>query len=162
VNEILDNGLWREKLEHRELMFYQFVRSWVRVTLESLPRMAVPWQKVPGFDILLRALLHQMRAMEVQHYPEALKECLQALLHCEYLTDVFVHVLFQQTRVNDLPNIMAVLDLLNSLFSTLALHKKRVPSNFDFRFFLTGVQRLLSHSSEKIITGTLLLFYNHF
>lgn len=56
------------------------------------------WQDVPGYNIILRAFLLEMKALEIDQYPDSLIEASIALLGNTQLLSVFVTIVFLKTK----------------------------------------------------------------
>jgi len=54
----------------------------------------ISWKDVPGYRVILKAVLLEMKERDVAYYPEALKDATCALLANEKLLNVLVYIVF--------------------------------------------------------------------
>jgi hypothetical protein len=58
----------------------------------------VPWLELPGYLIIIRAFLIEIKIRDIKTYPEALKQAAVSILHNEKLLNIIVVLIFKKTK----------------------------------------------------------------
>lgn len=70
------------------------VKQWAIYVKNTLVSNNINWKDVPGYKVILKVILLEMKERDVQYYPEALKEATYALIANEKLLNVFTYIVF--------------------------------------------------------------------
>jgi hypothetical protein len=73
----------------------------------------VPWLELPGYLIIIRAFLIEIKIRDIKTYPEALKQAAVSILHNEKLLNIIVVLIFKKTNALDVLNVVKTMELLN-------------------------------------------------
>ena len=76
----------------------------------------IVWQDIPGYRIILKSILFEMKEREVSTYPDALIDSTVSLLANEKLLNSFVSIVFKKTNAYDTLSVVATLELVNKWF----------------------------------------------
>mmetsp|Transcript_3420 Transcript_3420/g.2404 ORF Transcript_3420/g.2404 Transcript_3420/m.2404 type:complete len:84 (+) Transcript_3420:1600-1851(+) len=82
------------RISKRGVAFFLIVKQWAEYVMRALVRNRVNWLNVPGYKIILKSVLIEMKTREVAFYPEALKDATCSLLANEKILNVFVTIVF--------------------------------------------------------------------
>ena len=135
----MDLSEWNERISKRGIAFFKFIEYWTSYVLRIMTNNLIPWQDIPGYVILIKAVLYEVKIRKVTNYPEALKEACCALLANENILTILVNIIFKKTSVYDYQIVNASLDFVIFLFKSVHhRYKKSMPSSFDFQFFFKG------------------------
>lgn len=83
----------------RGVAFFFFLDEWGQyVNKTVVVKDHVPWQDLPGYKTLVKALLLELKIREITAYPEALKAASQSILNNRKLLNVYVAIIFYKTK----------------------------------------------------------------
>jgi hypothetical protein len=83
VDRNLAGKYWRDRLRKRGHCFFLFLEHWARhaaVAVGTQPDECTNWREVPGYAVLVKAFLLEMRQRPVTLWPESLRSCMAALV----------------------------------------------------------------------------------
>lgn len=83
VDRNLSVKYWRERLRKRGHCFFLFLEHWARhasVAVGTQPDECTNWRMVPGYAVLVKAFLLEMRQRPVTLWPESMRSCMAALV----------------------------------------------------------------------------------
>eukprot|EP01135_Chromosphaera_perkinsii_P000767 Nk52_evm55s151 gene=Nk52_evmTU55s151 len=177
---------WLQQFETKSQLFFFFFEQLVIHVYDIMPdKDNIVWHEVPGYSILLKALLLEMMERPVEAYPDSLMACAEALLVNTHLLNVLINIAFTKTNAFNLTEVAATLDYLDAWFDSLSSsllpddntnlkgdesgkliaqakeRKGKVQVTFDFSFFVSGLEILLSSEHVQIISNTLRVIVNH-
>ncbi len=101
LQKILSTDKWKMRISKRGVAYFLIVKQWAEYVKRSLVRNNVNWMNVPGYRLILKSILIEMKEREVALYPEALKNATIALISNEKLLNVFVSIVFRKTQAFD-------------------------------------------------------------
>ncbi|EPT28380.1 hypothetical protein TGME49_269990 [Toxoplasma gondii ME49] len=131
---------WKGQFAQRGALFFCFLEQWCRHVFQSSPTPeALTWQQLPGYAILLKALLLEMKLRPVTKYPDSLLNSSGAMLANEKLLSVFSKVLFLKTSVYNSPAVFAALNYVDYWMEVLKIRGQELPTSFDFNFLKKGL-----------------------
>ena len=81
----------------------------------------IPWQDLPGYKKILKAVLIEMKEREIASYPDALIECTNSLLFNSQILSCFTIILFTKTKYFSLSSLMLSV-LMIAVLSSLLLN----------------------------------------
>jgi hypothetical protein len=104
-------------------------------------RNQLPWADVPGYQIIVKAILLEMKARAVKEYPDALVNASAALLLNTAIMPTFITILFSKTNIYDFETVQAAYKILDTWFQCIHSHGKALaPTAIDRRFFVEGLR----------------------
>ncbi len=89
---------WKKRFHRRGIAFFRFLANWTKYVANIAAHETVPWPDIPGYRVLVNALLNEMKLRAVTNYPDALKEAYLELLANETLLTVFVRLVLKLTK----------------------------------------------------------------
>ena len=96
-----------------------------------------------------------MQSREIVFYPDALVEAVKSFLANPRILNVTIRIVFLKTHAFNTVTVMRSMDMAQKWF--LKLNEKRIiiPSDFDWTFFMHGIEKLLNldhgSSTAKVI-----------
>lgn len=161
--EALDTVQWRPRIAKRGMVFYSILAEWCRFVFKTtIVKDLVPWNELPGYKVLVNSFLVELKTKNVLHYPANLKEASIALLLNEKLLNIFVMIVYKNTRLYDNAAVCQIYDLINMWLQTLQLQKKNIPPMFDYSFFFKGIKLVIEQEHALSIAKCLCMIYNNF
>ena len=99
LNDTLEEQDWQNRLSKRGIAFYLFLDDWAKhVNKTVVIKDHVPWQDLPGYNILIKSFLVELKLKDVRRYPEPLLNASCSLLKNEKLLNVFIPIIYNKTR----------------------------------------------------------------
>jgi hypothetical protein len=141
------------------VVFFLIIKNWAENVKKTLVSSKINWNDVPGYKIIMKCVLLEMKHREIINYPDALIECTQALLSNEKLLNVFVTIVFRKTSPIHNSDVLVCLDMITSWMEVLHSQGLEIPSSFDFNFFYQGVQMLIDQDHGVSTSKCLWMLY---
>ena len=155
LQRALASDRWKLRIQKRGVAFFLIIKQWVLYVKNTLVSKNVSWKDVPGYKLILKAMLLELKERDVALYPEALKETTCAMLCNEKLLNVFTTIVFKKTHAYDALAVSGALELVAAWLTTLYKNKQLIPPQFDYMFFFKAISILmdLDHgmSTAKVI-----------
>lgn len=114
---------------------------------------------MPGYKQILRALLIEMNELDIIDYPDSLIEASLAFLRNTELLTVYVGIAFEKTNAYDSTTLCSSLSLVVKWISSIEQMGEPFPSNFDFSFFIKGLNVALEIDHHLSTSRTLWCIY---
>jgi len=125
LGEILEDRDWQNRYAKRGIAYYLFLNEWAKhVNKSVVTKDHVPWQDLPGYAVLIKAFLIELKSKDVRRYPAPLLNASYALLKNEKLLNVFIAIVYNKTRLYESSNVFAVFELINNWLGVLKENKK--------------------------------------
>lgn len=105
--------------------------------------MSVTWSGFPGYLVLVKHLLLEIKYTTEYPYSDEIKESSSILLENENLLNYFVIVIFRKTKLYDGIAVFYCLEMINFWFDVLKTANKKVPLDFNYQFLLKGLYLIL-------------------
>ena len=100
MQNILNLQKWQKRIAKRGVAFFFFLDEWFKYVGKTvIVKENIPWQYVPGYSILLKAFLVELKTREIP-YQEALTSASISILNNEKLISIFITILFAKTKLN--------------------------------------------------------------
>ncbi|KAF4677945.1 WD repeat-containing protein 4 [Perkinsus chesapeaki] len=145
-----EDSRWRRLIGLRTRCFHSFLINWTKNVRQTLGGVAVPraihWHTIPGYIWMVKAVV-----LDIQRYsptltglPDGLVSACGALLAVNpRLLSAFIKACWLRTNVYVQSS---VYDALTYVDFWLTVHFAILPDNFDHRFTLIGIRRILVQS----------------
>ena len=70
--KLLEGKIWRPRFEKKGIGFLYFVKELCHYIHDTIVvKDTIPWQDIPGYNLILRAFLIEMKTKDLHAYPEA-------------------------------------------------------------------------------------------
>jgi Protein of unknown function (DUF1765) len=158
----LNKDQWKLKFQKRGVVFFKLLQKWTNHIYVQNNSKEILWSSLPGYKILLKAFLIEMKERRIVEYPESLVECAAELLHNSKLINVMVRILFSKTNIYDFTSVQESFRVLNILFVSLFTVRKGLPPTFDSEFFYLGIKISLEDENGLNIARCILFIYNQY
>lgn len=93
-----------------------------------------------------------MYRRKISEYPDIMVEAAIKLLSNELLLGYFTKVLFTKTSIFYSEDILNCIEMMSKFFEALKERKKRIPASFDYKFFFSGIEKILSGTHCFVIS----------
>ena len=85
---------WKKKLSKRGGFYFSFILSWLKQVKSYISSDKFSWKDVPGYSLILKSFLLEMKQRNVFTYPDSLVEASLELLRNDKLITVFSPIIF--------------------------------------------------------------------
>jgi len=117
--KILSLDDWKSRLQKRGVAFFLIIKNWANNVQKTLVSAKINWKDVPGYRMIIKGILLEMKWRDLIHYPDALIEATNSLLKNENLLNVFVTIVFRKTTPLNTPDTLICLELVTQWILTL-------------------------------------------
>jgi len=117
------------------------------------------WQDIPGYKLIVKSILYEFKTRPISDFPDALIDASLIFVQNTELLTVFVNILFSRTNIYDSMAMCATMNIVTKWFNHIEREGLLFPSNFDFTFFLKGIDIALELEHSVTIPRTLHLLY---
>lgn len=95
-------------------------------------------------------------------YSSQFKQCSVKLISNEKLLNSFVLFLFPKTCLYETHCVIKCLELINSYFEVIYEQKKKMPNDFNFNYFYTGIKCIFESNHSYLLIKTLGMMYKFY
>ncbi len=117
------------------------------------------WQDIPGYRVIVKSLLLELKMRKVTEYPDSLIEATTAIIENPQLLSVVTNIVFLRTNAYDSVTLCTTMSLLNKWFTHLERIGLPFPANFDLSFFMQGIKIALEIDHSVSTPRTLHLLF---
>jgi hypothetical protein len=100
-----------------------------------------------------------LKERAVTDYPDSLVDAMVALVQNPQLVTVFMTIIFLKTNAYDSSTLCTTMTLIQRMLNSIEKLGHAFPSNFDFNFFLKGINISLEVEHSLSTPRTLYLLY---
>ena len=160
---IINTESWQKRFNERNEVFFGFLADWNKYVHKKVNvKEHIPWEDLPGYRVLLKAFLVELKNREIVKYPVTLKLAAANFMLHEKLLNIFVALIYNKTKVYDGLTAYTTFDMINQWLKSLTISNKKLPSFFDFGFFFEGVKKMLEQDHVYSLGKCVLMIYNNF
>ncbi|OMJ90926.1 hypothetical protein SteCoe_6590 [Stentor coeruleus] len=153
---------WRSRIEKRGIAFFTFFEEWIEHAHKQSGSQNFIWSCIPGYKILLKAFLIEMKERLIIEYPEALISCACKVLYNPRMLNVMVKILFSKTNVYDFNSVQETFRVMNRLLDSFFRLRNKLQNTFDNEFFALGLKICLEDENALNISKALWFLYNQY
>ena len=109
--------------------------------------------------MIVKSLLIEFKSRPITDFPDALIDASLILIQNTELLTVFVNIIFARTNIYDSVGMCTTMGIVTRWFNHIENEGLLFPSNFDFTFFLKGIEIALDQDHSVTVPRTLHLLY---
>lgn len=162
LDSILAEESWRGKMEKRGLAFFTFFCEWLDHIYKQGTSGHILWPAIPGYSVLLKSFLNELKERKIIEYPEALVSCCCKIVYLPRMLNIIVRILFSKTNVYDFNTVQETFKVFDRVFTEYYKHHKKLHMTFDCNFFILGMKIALNDNIAINITRSLWFIYNQY
>ncbi|KAL4459972.1 hypothetical protein ABPG74_003498 [Tetrahymena malaccensis] len=160
---INQNKKYWQRISKKGSSFFFFLSEWaLYVNNTVISKDHIPWNELPGYQILMKSFLLQMAKKETRNLIDSLKIASMNLLLNPNLLKIYIHIAYRKTKVFDHRNVMSTFNLIDLWMQTLSQNHQNIPADFDLKSFLKGIQIILEGDHAMCISKGLAIIYNNY
>ena len=160
----LDGMEWKQGITKKDPLFFSLLGEWCRsVYFQKVYKYHIPWNEIPGYPVLVNALMFELKNKSVVHYHRNLKEATKFMLLNEKLLSIFVMTVYKNTRVFDSVATFNTFELIDTWLEFLQIQKKPISTIFDYSFFFKGIKMAIEEQDHALcIAKCVNMIYNNY
>ncbi|CAD8068828.1 unnamed protein product [Paramecium primaurelia] len=124
--------------------------------------MSLTWSGFPGYLILIKYLLLEIKYSNEYPYPETIKHASLCILENENMLNYLVIVIFHKTKLYDGIAVFYTLDMINEWFQIIKKQNKKIPTDYNYQFLMKGLFMIFDGQHASSISKALQLIFNIF
>jgi hypothetical protein len=160
--QALNEERWQGRMEKRGIAYFRFIKEWATDIRRLFVHKTVPYHEFPGYNVLLKTFLLEMKERDLMTYPDALVEASKVLLHNPELISVFIHILFLKTDANRFEAVKETYRITNEWLTCVYESGQGLPSSFNHSVFSAGLKLTLTHELSLNNAHTIWLLYRNY
>ena len=108
---------WKTLFSQRDYLFFDLIKNLVNyIKSKSEATNDVNWLNIPGFDLLISAIVHEIHIRPVKTFPQPFKEIFKLFINNADITNVLIKEIIFKTNLYDVQGIFNLIDIINSIF----------------------------------------------
>lgn len=102
MQEILEKDDWQKRIKKRGVAFFNFLGEWAHYIRKKVVIVEenYPWQDIPGYRVLLKAMFVELKTQPIIGYSDALISASKKMLLNEKLLNTYVAILYKKTKLS--------------------------------------------------------------
>ena len=120
---------------------------------------SISWFDIPGYKEIIKALFEEMRDRDIHTYPDTLVEAVKSFIANPKLLSAVVTITFSKTKSLDSSAVMKTMDMSAKWFLKLNSNSMSIPADFDWHFFIGGIEMLLQLDHGTATAKVIWLLY---
>lgn len=113
------NVKWQNRVKKRSLAYFQIIKRWGDFIQQTVQINHLFWQDIPGYKMIVRSILYELKTRPVNEYPDPLVEVTLALIQNSELLSTFVTIIFSRTNAYDSVQLCNTLNIVTKWFNHL-------------------------------------------
>jgi hypothetical protein len=158
----LFSDTWKQRMQKRGLSYFNFLKEWIAHIISQSNSGQILWSSIPGYKVLLKTYLIELKERNIFEYPEALIEAGSIFLNNSKLLNVFVRIVFSKTNIYDFASVQECYKTLNHFFTSIFSFHRTLPPTFDHEFFLLGIKISFDDENGLNVAKCLSFVYNQY
>jgi hypothetical protein len=100
LKTVLEKKDWQNKFSKIGLAYFSFVSEWCQYinNLTQKNKMNFFWENIPGYNIIMRAFLLELKYREVKYFADKLKEASQKIIYNPSHLQVLLSIIYRKTK----------------------------------------------------------------
>ena len=108
---------WKILFSQRDYLFFGLIKNLVNyIKSKDEASNDVNWLNIPGFDLLLNAIVHEIHVRPVKSFPQQFKDIFKLFINNSEITNALIKEVVFKTNIYDVPAIFNLIEIINSIF----------------------------------------------
>ena len=151
---------WKIIFNQRDNLFFDLLINLVNYILSKTEASNdVNWLNIPGFDLLLSAVFHEIHQRPVKSFSPQFKQIFKLFINNSEITNALIKEVVIKTNLYDVSGIFNLLDIINSVFKEF---EKRNNGEIFLKFnyvLLNQIDKYIFKVDHSMCLSKLILFY---
>ena len=154
---------WKERLSRKDFTFFTMINNLIEYILfEGEGTNEVNWLNIPGFDIILNALLHEINVRHVKVFPKELINLFPLLINNINVVNEFIKTITYKTNANDVQGVFNLIDIIDSVFKKFhSKYPNLIFAKYDYNTLSQAMFITIKTDHSLCVAKFILLYYNN-
>ena len=154
---------WKERLSRKDFTFFTMINNLIEYILfEGEGTNEVNWLIIPGFDIILNALLHEINVRHVKVFPKELINLFPLLINNINVVNEFIKTITYKTNANDVQGVFNLIDIIDSVFKKFhSKYPNSIFAKYDYNTLSQAMVITIKTDHSLCVAKFILLYYNN-
>ena len=154
---------WKERLSRKDFTFFTMINNLIEYILfEGEGTNEVNWLIIPGFDIILNALLHEINVRHVKVFPKELINLFPLLINNINVVNEFIKTITYKTNANDVQGVFNLIDIIDSVFKKFhSKYPNSIFAKYDYNTLSQAMFITIKTDHSLCVAKFILLYYNN-
>ena len=154
---------WKERLSRKDFTFFTMINNLIEYILfEGEGTNEVNWLIIPGFDIILNALLHEINVRHVKVFPKELINLFPLLINNINVVNEFIKTITYKTNANDVQGVFNLIDIIDSVFKKFhSKYPNLIFAKYDYNTLSQAMYITIKTDHSLCVAKFILLYYNN-
>lgn len=153
---------WQRRMEKRGIAYFRFISQWANDVQRLFVHQHVPWQDIPGYNVILKSFLLELKERKVENYSEALIKASHSLLRYSHILSVFIVLVFSKTNLYQFKEVLESLNLVSGWLALVYERGVSLPTTFVTSFFIQALRAVLRDEAALSVAHGLKLIYRNY
>ena len=162
LNKDENKNDWRILFSQRDNLFFSFIKNlvnYIRSKGESTDD--VNWLNIPGFDLLLNAIIHEIHARPVKSFPQQFKDIFKLFINNSEITNALIKEVALKTNLYDSSAFFNFIDIINSVFYEFQNNNSgEYFLKFNYNLLIQVDKFIFNLDHSLCLSKMILLYYN--
>ena len=151
---------WIILFSQRDYIFFDLIINLINyIKSKGEASNDVNWLNIPGFDLLLNAIVHEIHERPVKLFPPQFKEIFKLFINNAEITNALIKEIVFKTNLYDVTAIFNLIDIINSIFYEF---RDNISGATYLKFnynLLNQVDKYLFKADHSLCVSKIILFY---
>ena len=154
---------WKELLSKRDFTFFTMVKNLIDYILfEGEGTNEVNWLNIPGFDIIINAILYEIKIRHVKVFPKELIDLFPLFINNINVVNQFIKQITYKTNVYDVQGVFKLIDIIDSIFKKFnSKFPNLLFTKFDYNILSQAMFTTIKIDHSLCVSKFILLYYNN-
>lgn len=99
LDQILMTSAWQERISKRGLGFFYILSKLEKyISKKIVATNSIKWTQIPGFNIMIESIIHELKTKNINSYPEPLTNILLIFINDYEIMNRFLKTILQRTK----------------------------------------------------------------
>lgn len=90
---------WKDRMSKRGLAFFSVVQNLEKYIQNKIViSRSIKWRNIPGFEVIINAIIHELKSRDVATYPTQLLELLTIFINDSDIINTFIKTIIMRTK----------------------------------------------------------------
>ena len=161
-NNTVQEENWSEVFLHKGNIFFGLIIRLANYIIKKSESNDVNWLNIPGFVILLNALIHEIYIRPANSYPQILKNIFKLFINMPEIPNTFVKEIIYRTNAYDVNGIFNIFDIISSLFQEyISKYPNKLFEKFNYNLLNQVINHIMKIDHSLCVSKVLLFYYNY-
>ena len=151
---------WRDKISKRDFAFFSLVKNLYTYIINKVASADINWLNIPGFEVILNAIIHELSFREIKQYPKQLMDLLPLFINNVNVINEFIKQIVIRTNVFDVTGVFNLVSIIDSMFVSFSIKNPDIIfAKFDYNTLSQSMKTIIQIDHSLCVAKFLWLYY---